>query len=55
MEQAIKKITGVKKATLNFMMQKLILEFEDDHNIDTVMQSVNKACKKIESDFVIKM
>lgn len=55
MEQAIKKITGVKKATLNFMMQKLILEFEDDHNIDTVMQSVNKACEKIESDFVIKM
>lgn len=55
MEQATKKIPGIKDAALNFMTQKLTVEFEDGHNIDTVMQAVNKACKKIESDFVIKM
>lgn len=53
MEDAIKKIDGIKSATINFMTQKFIVEFEDDANVDTVMQAAYKACKKIESDCVI--
>lgn len=55
MEQAIKKVSGINNATLNFMTQKLILDFEDGQNIDSVMQEVYKLCKKIESDFVINL
>lgn len=55
MEQAIKKVSGINNATLNFMTQKLILDFEDGQNIDAVMQEVYKLCKKIESDFVINL
>lgn len=53
MEDNIKKIDGVGDATLNFMTQKLIVEFEDGVEINAVMQAVYKACKKIESDCVI--
>ena len=55
MEQAIKKVSGINNATLTFMTQKLILDFEDGQNIDSVMQEVYKLCKKIESDFVINL
>ena len=55
MEQAIKKVSVINNATLNFMTQKLILDFEDGQNIDSVMQEVYKLCKKIESDFVINL
>ena len=55
MEQAIKKVSGINNATLNFMTQKLILDFEDGQNIDSVMQEVYKLCKGIESDFVINL
>ena len=55
MEQAIKKVSGINNATLNCMTQKLILDFEDGQNIDSVMQEVYKLCKKIESDFVINL
>lgn len=53
MEDAARKIEGVQNATINFMTQKLIVEFLDDADIDTVMQAVCKTCKKIESDCVI--
>lgn len=53
MEDNIKKIDGVGDATLNFMTQRLIVEFEDGVEINAVMQAVYKACKKIESDCVI--
>lgn len=53
MEDAIKKLDGIRDATLNFMTQKLIVEFKDGADINTVMQVVCKACKKVESDCVI--
>ena len=55
MEQATNKVSGINDATLNFMTQKLIVDFEDGQNIDSVMQEVYKHCKKIESDFVINL
>ena len=50
MENATKKIAGVKDAVVNFMTQKMIIEFEDGAEPAEVMQSVIKACKKVESD-----
>ena len=53
MEDAAKKTAGVKTATVNFMTQKMIVEFEDGQEPGTVMQEVYKNCKKVEDDCVI--
>ena len=53
MEDAAKKTAGVKTATVNFMTQKMIVEFEDGQEPVTVMQEVYKNCKKVEDDCVI--
>lgn len=50
MEDAAKKTVGVKNATVNFMTQKMIVEFDDGADISVVMQSVLKNCKKVEDD-----
>lgn len=50
MEEVAKKTAGVKTATVNFMMQKMIVEFEEGRDPDEIMQSVLKNCKKVESD-----
>ncbi len=49
MEDAIKKIDGVKDAKVNFIMQKFTLEAEDD-KFDAVLQEAVKVCKKVEPD-----
>ena len=49
MEAAIKKIPGVKDATVSFMTQKLTLEAEDDR-FDEIVQECVKICKKVEPD-----
>ena len=50
MEQAAKNTDGVKDATVNFMTQKMIVEFEDGKEPKAVMNDVLKACKKVEDD-----
>ena len=54
MEAGIQKISGVQNANINFMMQKLMVEAEDDQ-FDQVMEEVIKVCKKIEPDCKIVM
>ncbi len=48
MEEAIKKIEGVRSVNINFMMQKMILDADDD-NFDAIVSEAKKACKKIDS------
>ena len=50
MEEAAKKIVGVVDATVNFMTQKMIVEFTQDSDHKTVMKEVLQACKKVEPD-----
>ena len=45
-EQAVKKVSGVKDATVNFMTQKLLIDFDDTADIDVVMKAVYKSAKK---------
>ena len=54
MEDAIKKLDGVKDARVNFMTQKLTLEADDD-NYDNILQLAVKACKKVEPDCEIEI
>ncbi len=50
MEQATAKTEGVAAATVNFMTQKLIVEFAEGADPGEVMARVQKNCKKVTSD-----
>lgn len=54
MEAAANKIDGVASATVNFMMQKMIVDFSDGSNEKRVMKNILKACKKVEPDCEIE-
>ena len=48
MEAAARKTAGVKGCTVDFMMQRMIVDFEDDADRSSVMSDVRKACKRVE-------
>jgi cation transport ATPase len=50
MEDAAKSTEGIKNATVNFMTQKLIVDFEDEVKKEEVMQKVLTNCKKVDRD-----
>ena len=50
MEEAAKNTAGVKDATVNFMMLKMNVEYEEGQNPKEVMKEVLKNCKKVEDD-----
>lgn len=50
MEEAAAKVEGVAAVTVNFMAQKMIVEFAEGASPDDVMAQVTNACKKVEPD-----
>ena len=54
-EYKINKIKKIDEANLNFMMEKLSIEFKvsTDEEAEEVMQQVRKIVKKMEPDAVI--
>ena len=50
MEDAARKTAGVAAATVNFMTQKMVVEFAEGQEPKAVMQNVLAACKKVEPD-----
>ncbi len=50
MEDATRNTAGVKEVTVNFMAQKMIVDFEDGADAAAVMKNVLAACKKVEDD-----
>lgn len=55
MEEAAAKTPGVQSATVNFMAQKMIVEFAPEVQEKAVMQAVVKACKRVEPDCEIQL
>ena len=55
MEEATRKTDGVAGATVNFMTQKMIVEFTEGADAKQVMQAVLKACRKVEPDCEIEL
>ncbi len=53
MEEAVRETEGIKEGNVNFMAQKLEIEFEEDADIKTVMKQVIKNCKKVDDDLEI--
>ena len=54
MEQAVKKVAGVKNCSVNFMALKMNVEFEEAVDPGKVMKDVLKACRKVEPDCEIE-
>ena len=50
MEEAANKVSGIAKATVNFMTQKMKVEFEEGADEESTMKAALKACKKVEDD-----
>ena len=50
MEAAARKTAGVQSAVVNFMTQKMSVEFEEGADASAVMKNVLSNCKKVESD-----
>ena len=50
MEDAARKTPGVSDCTVNFMTLKMIVSFDDGVDIPSVMQTVLKNCRRVESD-----
>ena len=55
MEEAAIKTEGVASASVNFMMQKMSVEFADGADEKKTMKAVLKACKKVEPDCEIAL
>ena len=55
MEEAARKNEGVASAVVNFMTQKMIVEFAENADPKKVMKDVLKACKKVEPDCEIEL
>lgn len=54
MEEATKKTAGVANAVVNFMTQKMEVEFADGADEKAVMKAVLKNCRKVEDDCEIE-
>ena len=50
MEDATKRVEGVKDASVSFMTLKMNVEFEEGVEPAEVMKRVLKACRRVESD-----
>lgn len=50
MEEAANKTNGVKHATVNFMLLKMIVDFDEGVDSKKVMSEVYKNCKTVEED-----
>lgn len=49
-EAAAKNVDGVKDCVVNFMMQKMIVDFTEGCDREKVMNDVRSASKKVERD-----
>lgn len=55
MERTTKKVPGVADASVNFMAQKMTVEFAEGADAGKVMKAVLKACRKVEPDCDIEI
>lgn len=53
MEAAAGKVSGVESVAVNFMTQKMTVEFAENAEEKAVMSAVLKVCRKVERDCTI--
>lgn len=53
LENAIQKIEGIESVSINFMMEKMVMEYNEE-NKQEIMEKVKKTIKKEEPDVKIE-
>ena len=53
LERALRKIEGIKNATISFMAERMELEY-DENNEEEIIKKVKKVIKKEEPDVTIE-
>lgn len=53
MEQAVAKTPGILSATVNFMGQKLVVEFREGADEAAVIREAQRRCRRVTDDGVI--
>ena len=53
LERAIQKIEGIDNVTINFMMEKMVIEFDESIK-EEIIKKINKVIKKEEPDCTIE-
>ena len=54
MEEATRRVEGVASAGINFMMQKMEVDYKDGVDEKKVLKEIYKTCRKVEPDFEIE-
>lgn len=55
MEDAIKKVDGVKDCRVSYIAQRMIIDFEEKADVKQVLTNIVKVCKKVEPDCTLEM
>ena len=50
MEEVVNKSKGVKNAVVNFMTQKIIIDFDEGVDVPNLMLDIRDNCRKIYDD-----
>ena len=53
-EDAAKKLDGIKDLSVNFMTQKMTVEFVDGADEKAVLKDIQKTCRKVDRFFSIE-
>lgn len=53
MERAIGHLPSIQGATVDFLMQRLIVETEEERDVEELMKLLRRECRRIERDFEI--
>ena len=49
-ERDVKNIKGVAACSVNFILQKMTIEIEEDADVSAVVKAVTKAVRRVEPD-----
>ena len=53
MQREIEKLDGVNDVKVNFILEKITLDVDDD-KMDAAIESMKQICRKIEPDCILK-
>lgn len=53
LENAINKVEGVQNASISFMAERMVIEY-DEQNKDEIMKKIKKVIKKEEPDAILE-
>ncbi|MCR5056058.1 MAG: heavy-metal-associated domain-containing protein [Clostridia bacterium] len=54
-EKAVSKLDGVSKCTVNFMAEKMLLEYDESKNFDELFANIKEIANRIEPECSVSL